>query len=166
MELLVRSQGDPGPLQQELRQIVRAADPSLWVNIQTMGDYLGRFNGNARLAILIMTGLGVLVLLMASVGIYALLAYSVSRRTREIGIRLALGARHAEILMLVMRRTIILIAWGIAGGLLGALALGRIPAAVVLKTPPPDVLTCTAVASRWPPPPSWPAISPPARLCV
>ncbi len=151
MELLVRSNGKPGSLEQELRQVVHAADPSLWVNIQTIGDYLGRFNGNAGLAIFILTALGALVLLMASVGIYALLAYSVSQRTREIGIRMALGARNREILALVMRRTIILIAWGIACGLLGALALGRILAALVLKTPPPerhDLRRCRPGASR------------------
>jgi predicted permease len=146
MELLVRSNGDPGSLEQELRQVVRAADPSLWVNIQTVGDYLGRFNGNARLAIFILTTLGALVLLMASAGIYALLAYSVNQRTREIGIRIALGARNREILALVMRRTILLIAWGISLGLIGAIALGRILAAVIPNTPPPDVLTCIEVA--------------------
>jgi len=129
-----------------LRQAVREADSSLWVNIQTIDKYLDRFTGNAHLAIFILAALGALVLLMAAVGIYALLAYSVSQRTREIGIRMALGARNREILMLVMRRTLVLIAWGIVCGLLGALALGRILAAVVLKTSPPDVPTSIAVA--------------------
>ena len=146
MELLVRTNGDPSALQRQLRQVVRTADPSLWVNIQTIGDYLGRFNRNAGLAIFVLSALGCLILLMASAGIYALLAYSVSQRTREIGIRMALGARNREILALVMRRTLILIAWGIAFGLIGPLALGRILAALVLKTPPPDAITCIGVA--------------------
>lgn len=146
MEILVRISANRPLVTAELHQAVRAADPSLWVGIQTFDDYLARFTNNARVAIFVLGILGALVLLMAAAGIYALLAYSVSRRTREIGIRMALGARNREILLLVMRRTLILIAWGIACGLLGALALGRILTALVLKTPPPDAPTSIAVA--------------------
>jgi putative ABC transport system permease protein len=146
MEILVRAKGRAASISSELRQAVREADPSLWVSIQTIDEYLERFTGNAHVAIFILAALGALVLLMASVGIYALLAYSVSQRTREIGIRMALGARNPEILMLVMRRTLILITWGIACGLLGALAIGRILAAIVLKTPPPDAVISIGVS--------------------
>ncbi len=146
MEILVRASADPSIVAAELRQIIRAADPSLWVSIQSFDDYLSRFTNNAHVAIFIFGVLGALVLLLAAAGIYALLAYSVSRRTREIGIRMALGARNREILWLIMRRTLILIAWGIACGLTGAIALSRILAAVVFKTPPPDVPTSIAVA--------------------
>lgn len=146
MEILVRTNVDSSPVIAPLRQIIRAADPSLWASIQTFDDYLSRFTNNARVAVFVLGALGALVLLMAAAGIYALLAYSVGRRAREIGIRMALGAHNREILILVMRRTLILIAWGIACGLLGALALGRILTALVLKTPPPDALTCFAVA--------------------
>ena len=146
MQLLVRSSGDPASVSAELRQIVRAADPSLWVSIQTVDDYLARLTNTARVAIFILGILGALVLLMAAAGIYALLAYSISRRTREIGIRVALGARNRELLLLVMRRTLILIAWGIGIGLLGALALGRILTSVVLRTQPPGAATCVSVA--------------------
>jgi macrolide transport system ATP-binding/permease protein len=146
-DILVRAKGDPAPVIAELRQAVRAADPSLWVSIQTIPEYFERMLGPARSTAFILSSLGALVLLMASVGIYALLAYSVSQRTREIGIRMALGARNREILALVMRRTIVLIAWGIALGLAGALALGKILASLVLKTKPPDTLTCIEVAA-------------------
>ncbi len=147
MDLLVRSKGDPAQVIAELRQAVHAADPSLWVSIQTIPQYFERLIGPAGSVVFILTALGALVLLMASVGIYALLAYSVSQRSREIGIRMALGARNREILALVMRRTIILIAWGIALGLAGALALGKILASLVLKTKPPDAITCIEVAA-------------------
>jgi len=146
MEIVVRATANSSSILAELHQAVRAADPTLWVGIQTVEDSLSRIFNGAHTTILVLGILGVLVLLMAAAGIYALLAYSVSRRTREIGIRMALGARHREILTLVMRRTLILIAWGIGCGLLGALALGRILTALVLKTPPPDVLTCIGVA--------------------
>jgi ABC-type antimicrobial peptide transport system permease subunit len=72
---------------------------------------------------MMLTALGSLALLMASVGVYAVLAYAVSQGTREIGIRMALGAQRREIIAMVMRRTVVLIAWGIAAGFLGALAL-------------------------------------------
>ena len=68
---------------------------------------------------------------MACAGIYAILAYAVSQRTREIGIRMALGAQRREILSMVMRRTLVLIAWGIGAGLAGALALSRILVATI-----------------------------------
>ncbi len=135
MDVLVRSNGDPAQVKAEVRQAVRALDSSLWASIQTIDEYLARYTGSARGAILAMGLLGGLVLLMASVGIYALLAYSVSQRTREIGIRMALGARNREILGLVMRRTLILIAWGIALGLIGAMALGRILTALIPGDP-------------------------------
>lgn len=146
MQFLVRVNGNSAAIKKELREAVRAADPALWTRAQTVQEYLDQITGNGRPVIWMVAGLAALVLLMAAVGIYALLAYSVSRRTREIGIRMALGACDSEILMLVMRRTLVLIGWGIACGLAGALALGRILAAVVLKTEPPDVLTCVVVA--------------------
>ncbi|PYT33313.1 MAG: hypothetical protein DMG58_07870 [Acidobacteria bacterium] len=83
---------------------------------------------------------------MASVGIYAIMAYAVSQRTREIGIRIALGARRQEILALVMRRTVMLIGWGIALGLTGALALNRIFSSVVANFGGLDSATCVSVA--------------------
>ena len=83
---------------------------------------------------------------MASVGIYAIMAYAVSQRTREIGIRIALGARRQEILALVMRRTVMLIGWGIALGLTGALALNRIFSSVVANFGGLDSVTCISVA--------------------
>lgn len=145
-QFIVRASGDPKPVKTALRQVVRAADPSLWVNIVTIEESLDRITGSVRPALLVVSGLGALVLLMAAAGIYALLAYSVSQRTREIGIRMALGAHRREILSLVMRQTLILIACGIAFGLLGALALGRILASLVLRTSPPDLVTCVLVA--------------------
>ncbi len=146
MDILVRSRSATTPVIAELRQAVRAIDPSVWVSIQTLPEYFDRIVGPTGFAVFIMSALGGLVLLMASVGIYALLAYSVSQRTREIGIRITLGARNREILWLVMRRTISLIAWGIACGLAGALALGRILTSLILRTNPPDALTCIVVA--------------------
>ena len=93
-----------------------------------------------------MTGFGALALLMACAGIYAVLAYAVSQRTREIGIRMALGAQRLEILSMVMQRTLVLIAVGIGVGLVGALALSRILAASIRGLLGLDAATCISVA--------------------
>jgi ABC-type antimicrobial peptide transport system permease subunit len=94
----------------------------------------------------LLSALGALALLMASVGIYAILAYAVSQRTREIGIRTALGAQRREILALVMQRTMWLIAWGIGSGLLGSLALARILSRSIAKFGELDAVTCVSVS--------------------
>ena len=83
---------------------------------------------------------------MASVGIYAILAYAVSQRTREIGIRMALGAQRREVVTLVMQRTVTLIAWGIGLGMVGAMALIRVMASTVEHMGGLDAPTCIAVA--------------------
>jgi ABC-type antimicrobial peptide transport system permease subunit len=94
----------------------------------------------------LLSALGALALLMASVGIYAILAYAVSQRTREIGIRMALGAQRREVMALVMQRTITLIAWGIGAGFLGALAVSRVLAKGLGQLGGLDPVTCVSVA--------------------
>jgi len=91
--------------------------------------------------------LGGLALFMASIGIYAILAYAVSRRTREIGIRAALGAQRGEIVTLMMQRTAVLIAWGIGLGLAGAMVLTRIFARSMSGIGELDATTCVAVSA-------------------
>jgi len=83
---------------------------------------------------------------MASVGIYAILAYAVSQRTREIGIRAALGARRGEIVALLMRRTVVLIGWGIGLGLSGAFVLTRVFARMLSAVGELDAATCMVVS--------------------
>ncbi len=145
MQFLVRSSGDPASVKTSLRQAVRAADPSLWVSIQTIDERLEPLIGPQRTMALCLSGFGVLALLMACAGIYAILAYAVSQRTREIGIRMALGAHRREILSMVMMRTLVLIASGIGVGLAGALALSRILAASIRGLPGMDAGTFISV---------------------
>jgi ABC-type antimicrobial peptide transport system permease subunit len=86
-----------------------------------------------------------MVLVMASIGIYAIMAYAVSQRTREIGIRVALGAQRPQILAVVTQRTLILIAWGIGLGLIGSLALNRILSSALADFGGLDAVTCVSV---------------------
>lgn len=146
MQFLIRTSGDPARVKAALRQEALAQDGSLRVHIQTVPEMLHDMMGPIKTMSMLLSALGALALVMASVGIYAIMAYAVSQRTREIGIRIALGARRKEILALVMRRTIMLIAWGIALGLTGALALNRIFSNVVADFGGLDSATCVSVA--------------------
>ena len=146
MEFLARTTGEPAALKAAIRQEAHAADSSLRVKTQTVEESLEARFGPVKTASMLLSALSGLALLMASVGIYAILAYAVSQRTREIGIRTALGAQRREILALVMQRTVALIAWGIGLGMAGALALTQIFARSFAKVGELDGLTCITVA--------------------
>jgi predicted permease len=143
---LARTSGEPKALKALIRQEAHAADASLRVTTETVEESLEARNG-LKLVSEMLSALGGLALLMAAVGIYAIMAYAVSQRTREIGIRTALGAQRREIVALVMRRTLVLIAWGIGAGLFGGLALTRIFARSMSKMGELDAPTCVAVSA-------------------
>jgi len=145
-EILVRTNTDPAMVKASLRQEVLALDSSLRVNIQTVEGMREERIGPIKTIMWMLSALGGLALVMASIGIYAALAYAISQRTREIGIRMALGAQRREILALVMQRTVVLVFWSIGFGLLGALALNRIFSRSLRKVGELDVATCIAVA--------------------
>ena len=146
MQFLIRTSGDPTALRSTLHREALATDPALWVSIQTLQELREESVGPIRTFSLLLTVLGVLALIMASVGIYAILAYAVSQQTREIGIRIALGAQRREVMVLVMQRTVMLIAWGIGAGFLGALAVSRVLAKGLGQLGGLDPVTCVSVA--------------------
>ena len=123
MILQMRTKGDPGALVPLLRSEVAALDPTLPVaNIRTLDSHLGIALMPARLAGGSLAVFGLLGLLLASVGIYGVTSYSVSQRTREIGIRMAIGAARGEVVGLVMRQGLTMVGLGAGIGL--ALAFG------------------------------------------
>jgi predicted permease len=144
-QLLVHTNVDPAAVKGSLRQEALAADPSLRVRIQTVEEMTEARVGPVKTTMWLLSALGGLALLMASIGIYAVLAYAISQRTREIGIRIALGAQRREILALVMNRTLVLVFWSIGFGLLGALALNRIFSRSLGKLGELDAPTCILV---------------------
>jgi putative ABC transport system permease protein len=87
----------------------------------------------------------ILALVLAAVGIYGVLAFSVAQRTHEIGIRMALGARNADVLRMVLRRTAALVSAGLAIGTAGALAVTRVLAKFLFEVRPTDPLTFVVV---------------------
>jgi predicted permease len=109
-----------------VRQIIHDADPDLPLQIRTIEDAFDRALAGRRFSLTLIGAFSVVALILATLGIYGLISYLVAERTREIGIRLALGAESADVLRLVVGRGILLAVAGIAVGLVAALALTRL----------------------------------------
>ncbi len=124
MTVLLRAKGDPQGLVSAVREAVQSSDPSLPVfNIRTMESQLSKELVTQRLSVVLVSLFSVLALLLAAVGLYGVLAYSIAQRTREIGIRIALGAESGSILNLVVRQGLMIVGIGLAAGILGSVIL-------------------------------------------
>ena len=132
MSLVIRTKGDPTALIPALRREIAALDPNLPVsNVRTMDKHLGWALLPARVAGTALGVFGLLGLVLASVGMYGVMAYSVSQRTREIGIRMAIGASASHVIRLIMRQGLTLVLIGTAIGLAGAIAASRLLSSVL-----------------------------------
>jgi predicted permease len=137
--------GTPGFLD-EIRQAVWAVDSDLpLANVRTMGDVLDTSMARASFTLLILALAGVTALLLGVIGIYAVIAYAISQRTREVGIRIALGAQRAEVLAMFVRRGLALTAVGVAVGLGGAAVLTRSMSSLLFEVRALDPGTYAAV---------------------
>jgi predicted permease len=131
-----------------LRRAVQAVDPNLpLIDVRTQEEQIEVLLMNERVFADLTTGFGVLALALACIGIYGLMAYTVSRRTNEIGIRMALGARSDQVLRMVLGEAVWMTAIGLAVGLGGALALGRVVASQLYGLKAWDPATLTAAAA-------------------
>jgi predicted permease len=127
MVFYVRTAGDPGRTMAALRQAVREADPNLpAVKIKTVELRIRESLYTERLIAILSAAFGILATLLAAIGLYGVMAYSVARRTGEIGVRMALGALPVDVLRLVLFGAVRLAAIGIGIGLAAALAAGRL----------------------------------------
>lgn len=137
---------DVGTVLGHLRTAVRTVDPALPVYAaESLQTVIGATIAPRRTNTLLMTAFGVLALGLAAVGIYGVLAYAVTERTREIGIRMALGAHRPDVLRLVIRQGLTLTAIGIGVGLAAALATTRFLESMLFGVSPLDPLTWVAV---------------------
>ncbi|HYY98875.1 MAG TPA: ABC transporter permease [Pyrinomonadaceae bacterium] len=144
--LVVRADGDPRSLAPAIRAEVSKLDPALPLfDVKTMEEHMGVSLFPARVAATLLGGFGLLALLLAAMGVYGVVSYSVAQRTREIGIRLALGARAGNVLRLVAGRGMALVVAGLVAGLAGALVLTRFMEGVLYGVSATDALTFTLV---------------------
>jgi putative ABC transport system permease protein len=143
---LVRTASNPESIHGQVLQAVASVDPDEPANeMLTMEDLLHRTIWQRKLAGIIFTTLGSLALLLASIGIYSVVAYSVSQRAREIGIRSALGARRKDILRMVLVEGARFVLPGIAIGVGFGLVVGRVVSTVLFQVSPYDALTLIGV---------------------
>jgi putative ABC transport system permease protein len=145
---VVRTAADPAGLIGPIRQQIWELRPEQPINdIASMSDVIGASVAQPRFAMALLSLFAGLALCLAAVGIYGVISYSVGRRRREIGIRMALGARPSEVLRLVVRNGIVLALLGVALGLLAAVAATRLMASLLFGVPPLDPPTFLAAAA-------------------
>jgi macrolide transport system ATP-binding/permease protein len=143
----LRTGGDPESLVSAVRHVVRQAGPDLpIVGIETQTQQIDTMLFQERLIARLASLFGLLSLLLASIGLYGLLAYEVTNGTREIGIRVALGAPLAEVLRGVVRHGVLLTAIGAAVGIAGSLAVTRLLGSMLFGVKPSDPLTLIGVS--------------------
>jgi len=144
--VLVRSAGDAAALVPEVRREIHALDPTLAIfNAETMEAHLRNALFLPRLAGTLFGVFGVVGLLLAAVGLYGVMSYSVGRRTREIGIRLALGAQAGEVRSLIVRQGMLLTLIAMALGLAAAWGVAQFSASFLYGVRPHDLATFTGV---------------------
>ncbi|HVG28765.1 MAG TPA: ABC transporter permease [Pyrinomonadaceae bacterium] len=147
MTLVVRSPLDTQSLVAALRAEVRSLDAGVPVSrVQTMRSLAGRATSGARLNLLLTGLFAALALALAALGIYGLMAYSVTQRTHEIGIRMALGARAGDVLRMIVGRGMRLALLGVAAGIACALALTRLASSLLFGVSATDPLTFAVTA--------------------
>ncbi|MGC2301295.1 MAG: ABC transporter permease [Acidobacteriaceae bacterium] len=145
--ILVKTSMDPRALASSVREQIAALDPNMAVfNAETMQQHVDKSLLLPRISALLLGIFGAIGLTLASIGLYGVMSYSVRRRTREIGIRMALGAKRPTVLRMILRQGLILTAIGLAIGLAIALALGRFTASVLYGTSGTDLLTFVTVS--------------------
>jgi putative ABC transport system permease protein len=147
MDVVVRTEGKPESLLPVVRDRVKSLDPALPVStVRTMEEWLSVNAAQPRLNAILLGIFAGVALLIAAIGIYGVLAYSVNQRTREIGLRMALGAPRGRVLRLILREGMLVGLIGIAAGITGALALSPALASLVFGVEVRDPKTYVAVA--------------------
>ena len=145
--LLVRTTGDPGTLVAPILRTLRRVDPSQsGSGSKTMDTLLSDSVAQPRFYSLLLGAFAALALILATIGIYGVISYSVAQRTHEMGIRIALGARVQSVLLLVMGRAMMLVMLGAVIGLGAAFALTRLLQKFLFEVSPGDPVTFAAVA--------------------
>lgn len=138
----LRTAGAPAGVMGAVREAARQIDPNLpLTDVSTQIEQVEKRFAQEKLFAQASTLFGGLALLLAAIGLFGLMSYNVSRRTNEIGIRMALGAQRQDVLRLVMGESMILVAIGVVGGVGIAIAAGRFVSTLLFGLPPRDVMS-------------------------
>ncbi|MGH9345747.1 MAG: ABC transporter permease, partial [Vicinamibacterales bacterium] len=145
--LVIRTAGDPASATEIVRRHVRELDPHLPIStVMTMDEVVARSVAERRLHMLLLGFFAGIALVLAVVGTYGVLAYQITERTRELGVRMALGARAGDILRMIVRQGMTPAAAGVLIGLGGATLLTRLLATLLFETEPLDAATFAATS--------------------
>jgi predicted permease len=137
--LLVRTAGEPGAVTSAVRQAIRSVDPEIAIaDVRPMEDIVDAALGGRRYQVRLLVAFGAVALLIAAIGVYGVTAYGVSRRRREMNIRVALGATMGNVIGLVMRQGVVALTIGAAAGLAGAVVAGRAVGSLLYEVQPRD----------------------------
>jgi predicted permease len=144
--ILVRGRSDPGPLTATLRKEIFAVDPDMpLANIRTMDQSLAQQRWDVRVFGTMFSVFAGIAIVLATVGLYAVTAYSVTQRTQEIGVRMALGAQAHQVRNLILKRGMIQLGIGLVIGLAGAFGVGRLLQSLLVQTGPTDPVTLASI---------------------
>jgi putative ABC transport system permease protein len=147
LTLVVRTAGDPDSLASAIASQVWTLDRDVTVSqVQSMEEVVADATAQPRFNLLLLGAFATVALVLAAVGIYGVMSYSVSRRTHEIGVRIALGAKRADVLRLVTRQGMMLASVGAATGLVGSFGLTSMLSSLLYGVHPDDPATIVGVA--------------------
>jgi ABC-type antimicrobial peptide transport system permease subunit len=142
MTLYIRTTADPNQLMSTVRSTVRDIDPNVPVySMRTTEVTINESLSTERMIASLSAVFGFLATLLAVIGLYGVMAYTVAQRTREVGIRIALGAARGKVIWLVMREVLLLVAIGVLAGVAASLALTRVVQSQLFGLTPHDPLT-------------------------
>jgi len=148
MNFEIRSAAEPGSVMNAVRQAIAQIERDARIRVLSLGDAVSQRVGQDRMLANLTGVFGGLALLLAAIGIYGVLAYGVSQRTSEIGIRIAVGAGSTDVVSMVLRETFAMLLLGLLAGLLGAVWLTElIQNRLVGVTPTDPLVLCCAVAA-------------------
>ncbi|MEN3329439.1 MAG: hypothetical protein V7638_4246 [Acidobacteriota bacterium] len=142
LAIVVRTQSDPAALAPAVRDAIREIDQTQPIyDMQPLDQLVAKSLGQRRFTLMLMVLFGVIALVLSAIGIYGVMAFAVTQRTQEIGIRMALGASALDVLKMVVGSGMFLAAIGVAAGLIGAFALTRLMASLLFGVSPTDLVT-------------------------
>ncbi len=146
--LVVRTHSSPLALAESVRRVIQEIDPAQPVtNVRTLDDVVDASVAERRLTVVLLGSFAAVALLLAAIGLYGVIAYVVTQRTREFGIRFALGARRRDVLQLVLSQGMKLVVIGLALGVVGAFSLTHLLTKLLYEIKPSDPLTFVGVSA-------------------